>query len=404
MIRRRDDRQQNDSRIRDPHRETSDASRAGNPNAEAETGDRQRGATTVAGSQGDRSDGQADEEGVAEVQGGHRGVLVAEFVLRPDAGFAFGAVHRVDEAEGAGFLSNVTGDVGVGEKTRGHAGPEGEHDEGEEVADGHCAASRFVETGACGRTVGFPAGFVGEWEVETVAGCGVVEEGDEEEDGAWDVDEGVGSVGPVEEGGVFEEPVLEGEFVEEVEALFEVNELEGVGAGDVDGGFDEGEGREGAAELVDLLGLTGYSTRRRTVEEDRRKTHPVYQSPIPGLDQKRKLLQQPTQEVAFKPPRIRRHDLPSEPQNTYLALPPVGLLLRQQRGRSPVPIEQRSAGPRARTTGSRGRGRRRSRRVRGVATAVEDAVFRVAVDPCAAEEEGHHDQWFHEGADAHGGG
>ena len=262
MIRRRDDRQKDDSRVRDPHRETSDASRAGYPNAEAESRNRQRGATTVAGSEGDSRDGETDKEGVAEVERGHGSVLVAEFVLRPDAGFALGAVHRIYEAEGARFLSDGTGDVGVGEEPRGHAGPEGEDDEGEEVADGHGAAAGFVETGACGRAVGFPAGFVGEREVETVAGCGVVEEGDEEEDGAWDVDEGVGAVCPVEEGGVFEEPVLEGEFVEEVEALFEVDELEGVGAGDVDGGFDEGEGREGAAELVDLFGLTGYSTRK----------------------------------------------------------------------------------------------------------------------------------------------
>lgn len=93
------------------------------------------------GRQRNRHNGQSDKEGVAEMQRGHGGVLVAEFVLGPDAAFTFGAMHGIYEAEAAGFFANVAGDVWVGEEAWGHAGPEGEDDEGEEVAGCHCAAA-----------------------------------------------------------------------------------------------------------------------------------------------------------------------------------------------------------------------------------------------------------------------
>jgi hypothetical protein len=83
--------------------------------------------------------------------------------------------------------------------------------------------------------------------------CGVVKQPDEEEDCAWDVDEGVDAVGPVHEERVFEEPVLHVEFEEYVEALLEGDYLEGVAARDVDGAFDHCYGAEGPAKLVDLV-------------------------------------------------------------------------------------------------------------------------------------------------------
>ena len=61
----------------------------------------------------DRHDGQADEERVPEMQRRHGGILVAEFVLGPDAGFAFCAVHRVNEAVAACFLADCAGDIWV---------------------------------------------------------------------------------------------------------------------------------------------------------------------------------------------------------------------------------------------------------------------------------------------------
>lgn len=67
-------------------------------------------------------------------------------------------------------------------------------------------------------------GVGGEGEGETIgAGCGVVVEPDEEEDCGGDVDEGVYAIGPVHKERVGEEPVLDGEFVEEVESLLEAD-------------------------------------------------------------------------------------------------------------------------------------------------------------------------------------
>lgn len=252
VVRRGDDGDEDDGRVGDAHGEAGQAARAGESDAQAHEGECEAAGAAVLRGERDRADGQADEQGVAKVQRGHGGVLVAEFVLRPHRRLAGGAVHRVDEAKGARFLADWAGDVGVGEQARWHAGPEGEDDEGEEVADGHGAAAGGIQTGSGGRARGFAKGLGVQREVEVVAGGGVEEEPDEEEDGAGDVDEGVDAVGPVEEEGVLEEPVLDVEFVEEVEALLEVDDLEGMLAGDVDGGFDEGYGREGAAELVYL--------------------------------------------------------------------------------------------------------------------------------------------------------
>ena len=55
-----------------------------------------------------------------------------------------------------------------------------------------------------------------------------MEEPDEEENCAGDVDKGVDPVCPVHEEGMFDEPVLDGGFDEYVEALFEMDDLEGV--------------------------------------------------------------------------------------------------------------------------------------------------------------------------------
>ena len=106
-----------------------------------------------------------------------------------------------------------------------------------------------------GRSRCFATRFVWERKVEAVAGRRVVEKEDEEEDGTRDVDEGVDAVGPVHERGMFEEPVLDGEFPEDMETLFEMDDLQGVTAGDVDCVLDHSHGGKGATELVDLFRL-----------------------------------------------------------------------------------------------------------------------------------------------------
>lgn len=48
----------------------------------------------------DSEDGETNKEGVSEMERGHSGVLVAEFILGPDASFAAAAVDGVYEAVG----------------------------------------------------------------------------------------------------------------------------------------------------------------------------------------------------------------------------------------------------------------------------------------------------------------
>ena len=79
----------------------------------------------------------ADDERVPEVEARHRGVLVAELVGRPHGGDR-AAVDGVDEA------------VALWEEARGHARPEGEYDESEEVGERERAPRGSVRIEALG--------------------------------------------------------------------------------------------------------------------------------------------------------------------------------------------------------------------------------------------------------------
>ena len=114
-----------------------------------------------------------------------------------------------------------------------------------------------------------------------VTGCGIVIEPNEEEDRPWDVDEGVDPVDPCEGGGMCEETALNRKFPEDVERLFESDELEGMVASYVDGRGDEGYCGEGAAELVDLLSACQYDIPRKSLRCV--NAHPINQSPVEGL-------------------------------------------------------------------------------------------------------------------------
>ena len=83
----------------------------------------------------------------------------------------------------------------------------------------------------------------------------VEEEEYQEEDGAGDVDEAVDSVGPVEQQRVLQEPALDVEFEENVEALLEVDELQSMAAGDIHGALNHRYSTEGTSELVYLCML-----------------------------------------------------------------------------------------------------------------------------------------------------
>ena len=76
----------------------------------------------------------ADDEGVGEVETGHGGELVYGLAVDPDA-------------LGVLLADCVEEVVGFGEEARGHAGVDAEGCEGEEVAQGHCAAGDGEDVG-----------------------------------------------------------------------------------------------------------------------------------------------------------------------------------------------------------------------------------------------------------------
>lgn len=86
-----------------------------------------------------------------------------------------------------------------------------------------------------------------EGKVGPITRCGVVVQSDKEEDRARNVDKGVYAVCPVEDQRVCKKPMLDGEFVEDMQTLFEVDKLKRVFASYVHGTFGEIDCCEGAA-------------------------------------------------------------------------------------------------------------------------------------------------------------
>jgi hypothetical protein len=76
------------------------------------------------------------------------------------------------------------------------------------------------------------------------------------------VDEGVGAVDPVHQSRVVKEVLLDRWLPENVEALFEVNQLKGMVASRVNGSLNDHHCGESSPKLI----------------------YPVYESPIPALD------------------------------------------------------------------------------------------------------------------------
>lgn len=173
MIGSGDDGDENGGRVRDADKDAEETTERGHTHAQTHC-KRYTTRTAVLWGEGNRHDGQADEERVAKVQRRHGGVLVAELVCCPHAGFARCTVHSVDEAEAAGFFSYGAWDVGVREETWWHAGPEGEDDEGDQVARGHGSAPSGVENWAGGTAVCFACWLVVQWQMDAVDCSGVV--------------------------------------------------------------------------------------------------------------------------------------------------------------------------------------------------------------------------------------
>lgn len=256
-----DDGDENGGWVGDTDYEASEASRRRHADTHAEKRNGERARAAVLLCKRDGANCQADEEGVTEVKRGHGGVLVAKLVLRPDATFAFGTMDCVDEAEAARFFADRAGNIGVGEEARRHTWPEGKDDESNEVADGHGTAASGVQTWACRRPICFTQRLIRKREIEAITGCGVVEQPDEEQDCAWDVDERVDAVRPVHEEGMLQEPMLNVELKEDVEPLLQMDESQSMLASHIDRLIYKSKSCKSTSELIYLRSVSNQTPR-----------------------------------------------------------------------------------------------------------------------------------------------
>ena len=184
-------------------------------------------------------------------------VLVAELVGSPDTAITILSVHGIDKAIRLGLLGVLAVVGGVAEESGRHAGPKGEDDKGQEVAHGHGTSPALVHIWA---EVADEVAPVADKRASSMvlvdagpgASGGDVEEDDKEEDGAGDMDEGVGSVRPLENCRVRKEPALENGLNEDAQALLHMNDLKGMSARSIDRVRLEGYSCEGSPKLVDL--------------------------------------------------------------------------------------------------------------------------------------------------------
>lgn len=161
--------------------------------------------------------------------------MVTESIRSPDTTLASPAMNRIDKPKTLGLLSIRPIVVRITQQPRRHARPQREHEKRNQIARRHRPSPGLIESRSSTNIISANAAC----QDTALAGGGDIVDHDEEEDGAGDVDKGVDAVDPVEDRRVGEEPFLDRELPEDVQALLDVDELEGVFAGDVDGAFDE---------------------------------------------------------------------------------------------------------------------------------------------------------------------
>ncbi len=177
-------------------------------------------------------------------------------------------MYRVDKPKPLGLGRVLPRIRRVAQQPRRHARPKGEDDKREQIAHGHGPPPPLKHRRPERRGVIPPVAVqrhhrgllltVGRRRlpVQPVARAGRrdVVQHDEVQDGAGDVDERVRLVGPAHQGRVGEEPALHGRLDEEAQPLLGVDHLHRVLARRLDCRGLQGDGCEGASELVDLRG------------------------------------------------------------------------------------------------------------------------------------------------------
>lgn len=185
--------------------------------------------------------------------------------------------------------------VGITQQSRRHARPNCEHHERQQVADSHSPSSRFVEMRAGWGTWGplFPGLQATTPALDkSIPRDSIVVKPDQEGNGARYVDEGVQPIDVHHEPRVRHEELLNGDLPEDVQSFLQIDELKGMTTGNMNCAFNECDRREGSSELVYLRSSGSASLHFSSRNSC---THPVYQCPVPGLNQERELVQHPTE-------------------------------------------------------------------------------------------------------------
>jgi hypothetical protein len=141
------------------------------------------------------------------------------------------------------------------------------------------------------------------------------------------MDEGVDTIDPVEECRPLEEPLLEAYLPEDVELLLEMDELESMLAGDIDGALNKCEGCECPTQLVNLRWIS--DSRKPYLQS----AYPVDEGPVPCLSKEGKPLENTAQEAVLEDECVRGGDDALVAEEVNLASTECRLFLSEEFGR-----------------------------------------------------------------------
>ena len=301
--------------------------------------------------------------------------MIAKLIGRPDAALTSFAVNSVGKPEALGFLGISSHVIRVAQEPRGHARPQRENDERDEVAHGHGPTTSFVQRRPRDGIVDAKPSV----RYASLTSGRQVEQDYEEANGAGDVYERVHPVDPVEQSWTCKEPFLERELPKDAEALLPADDLKGMFACNVDGTLYDRQGCDGAPELV----------------------HPVDEGPIPGLGQEGKLAEHAAQKPILEDGGVRSRDIGAVAERLEFAAAAAGceLVRCKHRGGAGAPAfggrswlgaeEVSVVAPLAMEITGPSR------------TVVSKVIALIPVQPSPAEEQDNNYQWLEEGAYCH---
>lgn len=180
----------------------------------------------------------------------------AHLVLGPDATFTTNTMNSVDETIRFGFSRIFAVVLWITKQSWRHARPHCEDDKSQQIAHGHGPSPSLVQHSlSCGSS-------------SSMRCNGNVEQPDQEQDRARNMDEAVDAIDPVHRGRILQKELLDGRLPEDTHLLFKPNQLQRMSTSGMNGALNKSHGCEGSSKLI----------------------HPVDECPVPDFNQEWKLL------------------------------------------------------------------------------------------------------------------